>query len=282
MSSWVGRSGVDIVPRNRIRIETDKRLVTVKMSGGLGNRLFQIMAGLGYAERSGREFVFYEDTMKNNAHTDYAKTTEMLLAFFPKVKVWRGALRWRDYTDVEGGVYAYNAIPDLSGSVRLSGYFQRFEYFPSGAREQFVVPKPKVVRFDSSGVDFSHAYFVHFRLGDYVDTKFDVGLSEYYTAAIREIRDVDPDAFFLVFSDQVKKLQLDGYGLGERCTVMPEGVGTWESLWLMSRCHGAVCANSTFSWFGAFAVRGDGPIYMPARWNRESEGNPVPPWVKTV
>jgi len=276
MSSW-GARGVDIVPRNRIRIETDKRLVTVNMSGGLGNRLFQIMAGLGYAERTGREFVFYENGMKNNAHTDYLKTTEMLLAFFPKVKVWRGSQRWTDYTDVEGGVYLYNPIPELSGSVRLSGYYQRFEYFPSGAREQFVVPKPKAVRFDSSGVDFSHAYFIHFRLGDYVGSKFDVGFDEYYRKAIAAIRAADPEAFFLVFSDQVKKLQLEGYGLGERYCV-PEGVGTWETLWLMSRCRGAVCANSTFSWFGAFAVRGDGPIYMPARWNTDFEGNPAPPW----
>ena len=267
------------IPSNRISIETSKQLVTVRMRGGLGNRFFQTMVGLGYAERTGREFVFYEDNMKHNAHTDYVKTTEILLAFFPKVKVYRGQMRWTNYSDIAGGVYTYTEIPDLSGSVCLSGYYQRFEYFPREARANFVIPKPSSTSFDTAPIDFNHTYFIHFRRGDYVNSNYDLGFTEYYTAAIKKIRDADPAAFFLVFSDQTKKVNLSPYALGGLHSVVPERIKAWETLWLMSRCRGAVCANSTFSWFGAFAIRGPGPIHMPAHWIKDVAGNPNPPWV---
>jgi len=266
------------IPSNRISIETSKKLVTARMSGGIGNRLFQTLVGLGYAERTGREFVFYEDNMKHNQHTDYVKTTEMLLAFFPKVKVWRGSVHWTNYSDIAGGVYTYTRIPDLSGSVCLSGYYQRFEYFPSDARLNFIIPKPSSTSFDTASIDFNHTYFIHFRRGDYVSSQYDLGFTEYYTAAIKKIRDADSAAFFLVFSDQTKKVDLSPYALGGLHSIVSDKISAWETLWLMSRCRGAVCANSTFSWFGAFAIRGLGPIYMPACWIKDVAGNPNPPW----
>ena len=283
MSSWQQGSGqIDIVPRNRIQTGRPGRLVSVHMGGGIGNRLFQIMAGLGYAERTGRQFVFYEEHMTHNPHTKPRATKELLLALFPRVKVHRERMRWNQYVEEKGAHYECNTIPDMSGSVVLHGYFQNIGYFPVGVRESWTVPRPKECHYDCSGLDFAHTYFIHFRLGDYVDSEFDMDKRPYYTEAVRRIRVADPAATFLVFSDQPSKLELGQYGLmTEDVRLVPASIGIWESLYLMSRCTGAICANSSFSWFGAFGIRGTGPIFMPAVWSRLHASCPNPPWAES-
>jgi Glycosyl transferase family 11 len=284
MSSWNQGGVVDTVPRNRVLFERPGRLVSVHMGGGLGNRLFQIMAGLGYAERMGRQFVFHEENMTHNPHTNAKATKQLLLALFPKVKVYRGPVRWTEYKEATGAQYDYTIIPDVSGSVLLRGYFQREDYFPAAARENFKVPRPSECRYDCTGIDFGHAYFVHFRRGDYVNSTLDVDLKDYYAGAVREIRERDAAAVFLVFSDQPAELgPLTEYGLcAGDVRVIPVFIGIWETLYLMSRCTGAICANSTFSWFGAYGIRGDGPVYMPTTWSKIQSGNPNPAWTKAL
>lgn len=279
MSSWNRGGVIDIVPRARIQVERSRALVSAEMRGGLGNRIFEVMAGLGYAERTGKQFVFYEEHITHNPHADPRSTKELLLALFPFIKVYRGKLNWKKHVEEHDKHYFYNPIPDMSGSVVLHGYFQNVGYFAEGAREKFIVPRSKETRFDSSGVDWAHTYFVHFRFGDYVGSDFELDLSEYYKTAVGLVMTMDPEATFLLFSDQPSKINFDRVGLsGLRYIVVPVKVGMWETLWLMSRCRGAICANSSFSWFGAFAVRGDGPIFMPARWSKNHVATPNPPW----
>ena len=116
----------------------------------------------------------------------------------------------------------------------------------------------------------------------YVDSEFDMDKRPYYTEAVRRIRTADPAATFLVFSDQPSKLELGQYGLmTEDVRLVPASIGIWESLYLMSRCTGAICANSSFSWFGAFGIRGTGPIFMPAVWSRLHASCPNPPWAES-
>lgn len=282
MSSWSRGSGViDIVPKGRVIVNRDGRLVSTMMGGGVGNRISQILAGLGYAERTGRQFVFYEQHMTHNPHTPAEPTKRFLLSLFPHVKVLRGGpVSWRLLQEEQG-------FDDVSGavSVVLSGYYQEERYYPSRLREWFSIPKPPTVRFSGGGIPFERTWFVHFRFGDYVTTDFNVDLRKYYKAAIASVLEEQRNAFFLLFSDEPTKIPYEEIGLsgfsGEKMSVVPYNIGIWESLWQMSRCWGGVTANSSFSWSAAFAVKGS--VYMPTVWKTTMGFHKdLPSWVRTV
>jgi len=274
MSSWRPNLG-DSLPRNRILITCDKPLVCVVLRSGLGNRLFQVCAALGYSERTGKQFVFYEKQFLENSHTGPKFTKDILMAFFPSVKFYRGIPPvWNHHYESEDGFYDGATIPEISGSVMLHGYFQNFAHFPLDFRAKFKIPKPEICRFNS--MDFSETYFIHVRLGDYEDSQYDVGLDYYYKSAIELCKPCK----FLLFSDEPAKINLAQFALtGINCTIVPKEVNVWESLYLMMMCKGGICANSTFSWFGGLACSGfGGKIYMPAVWIKNKVGNPVPDW----
>ena len=254
------------MPKRRVFIERGgKSLVTVQQTGGVGNRIYQIWAGLALAVKTGREFVFVEQKMTHNSHTTPKATKDFLLALFPLVRVFRGRAVWRHISQEElvaGAGY-------VSGDVVLEGFFQ----FAAGGGRQgsLTVPRPLLgPRLDTATIDFTHAYFVHFRFGDYVVTEYNVDLTAYYKTAIAAVVAADPAATFLLFSDEPSKIPVTAVGLGEcRYTVVPFNVGIWESLWQMSRCCGGICANSTFSAVAAWSLPEGSVVYMPALWRQE-------------
>ena len=279
MSSW-GRGAregpADIVPRSKITSDTSKKFVCAKLCGGIGNRFFQVLAGLGYAARTGRQFVIYERYVDPNAHMNARLTQEILLAVFPQLRIYRGSVSWTYYSEQN---HTEETIPDLDGSVLLEGYFQNEKYFSADARANFSVPLPLARGFDISGLDFGSMYFVHFRNGDYLTSDFNVGLDNYYKKCIGLVKGDTgfvAGSKFLICSDQPELVRVENYGLSpEECVVVPASAGAWLTLHVMGLCRGGICANSTFSWFGAFGVKGNGPIYMPKKWNNKFDWMPV-------
>jgi hypothetical protein len=161
----------------------------------------------------------------------------------------------------------------------LHGFFQNWVLFPEGA--QFHVPRPQVCKFDAMH-NFTNTYFIHFRLGDYVDSQYDIGLDKYYIDACRLLS----GGVFLIFSDEPDKVNLTRYGLtADKCVIVPKNVGVWETLYLMSLCAGGICANSTVSWFGAFGCwsrTGSKLLFMPDTWIKNKAGSPVPKWATAL
>jgi len=301
MSSWAssrGRIGVvaDNVPRGRVIVERVAPMVSVRQTGGLGNRIIQVLTGLNYAKRVGKQFVFVEEHMAHNAHTPAKVTKDFMLELFPAVKVYRGRHGWRNtIKEAVGTHYHYNAFPDVSGSVLLEGYFQNVGYFDDMAlRDGFRFPRARSgtsgtggTRYDLSGVDLDHTYFIHFRKGDYINSEFALDLSGYYKKAVAAILAFDTAGRFLVFSDEVSKVtgDLAGFGINEDLVagIVPVSLGIQESLWLMSSMRGGICANSTFSWIAAYACKGDGPLFIPACWStRHPDFVFTAPWLTVV
>ena len=260
MASWANRMSLaDTVPKRRVLIQREggRNLATVQQTGGVGNRIYQIWAGLAFAERTGREFVFVEQRMDHNSHTPAKATKDFILALFPAVRVFRGRAAWRL---VREGI-----DESMSGDVVLEGFFQLAA--GGGPRGSLVVPRPIMQRFNTDGIDFKRTYFVHFRFGDYIVTEYNVDLRAYYRAAIAAVLVADPAAAFLVFSDEPGKIVVADVGLaGRDYKIAPVGIGIWETLWQMSRCCGGICANSTFSAAISWALPATAPVYMPTTW----------------
>lgn len=112
---------------------------------------------------------------------------------------------------------------------------------------------------------------VHIRRGDYLDAENqamfgDICTEEYYAGAIREMKQIYPDAHFYVFSDDTDYVREKYNGKEFSVVDINSGRDSFYDIWLMSRCRHNICANSTFSFWGA-------------RLNRNREKVMIRPWI---
>lgn len=112
---------------------------------------------------------------------------------------------------------------------------------------------------------------VHIRRGDYLDAENqamfgDICTEEYYAGAIREMKQIYPDAHFYVFSDDTDYVREKYSGKEFSVVDINSGRDSFYDIWLMSRCRHNICANSTFSFWGA-------------RLNQNREKVMIRPWI---
>jgi hypothetical protein len=101
---------------------------------------------------------------------------------------------------------------------------------------------------------------VHVRRGDYALSRVrrsPVLPLEYYEEAAELVLSADPATQFVVFSDDIEWCRRE-FPLRE--AFYAEGNPDWLDLTLMTRCDHHICANSTFSWWGAFLSSDPSPI----------------------
>lgn len=100
---------------------------------------------------------------------------------------------------------------------------------------------------------------LHVRRGDYLDPEMPHRPCppSYYERALELVIAGDPDTQVLVFSDDVEWCRRE-LPLGD--AVFLEENPDWFDLTLMTRCEHHICANSTFSWWGAFLSRDPSPV----------------------
>lgn len=104
---------------------------------------------------------------------------------------------------------------------------------------------------------------VHIRRGDYLDAANEamfggICTEVYYEAAMAWIRERYPKARFFFFSDDIPYVR--EYYAGEDCEIIDWNTGpnSFYDMMLMSRCRHNICANSTFSFWGARLNAGEG------------------------
>jgi hypothetical protein len=115
--------------------------------------------------------------------------------------------------------------------------------------------------------DITKKTFIHIRGTDYIDNcTHDIGLysNKYYEKCI----ELTPFKDFVVFTndiDYAKKI------FPNTPIILESEV---DSLFLMSQCAACICANSSFSWWGAY-LNPNRPIFMPSKWykNTAYQGN---------
>lgn len=160
----------------------------------------------------------------------------------------------------------------------LTGYFQSEKYFKdveAQVRDAFVFSDKIWEKVDADTkrrvegyldqIQNTKAVALHVRRGDYLTTSEVFGgicTQAYYVSAVKKMLKKVPDAVFFVFSNDTKwvkewipKLCVEAEGkMADRFVVIE---GTTEDtgyldMLLMSRCRHYILANSSFSWWGAY------------------------------
>lgn len=102
----------------------------------------------------------------------------------------------------------------------------------------------------------SRAVSVHIRRGDYLQPENaamfgNICTEEYYESALNYMKEKIEDPHFFLFSDDTAYAK--EHYQGEEYTIVDinHGDDSFYDMYLMSRCEGNICANSTFSFWGA-------------------------------
>jgi len=269
----------------------------VRLKGGLGNQMFQYALAESLRSRGrtvGCSTGFYRQ------HRELASF--MLDKVFPKIELNEVAdeefekinIKWKEiksnagkrkeyesdmekkffYIEKEDG--AYDAEVFCSHDCVFVGYWQTEKYFLN--IRQKILECFSFHNVDSSLLDYGERlernyYSVHIRRGDYLDACEIYGgicTKMYYDSAIRYIKERNPDAKFLFFSDDMEwvlknfeKMQ-DYLFFDKSCF---SDYQDWYDMYLMTKCAGNIVANSSFSWWGAWLNQNSHKIVIaPKIW----------------
>jgi hypothetical protein len=258
------------------------------LTGGLGNRLFQHAAAMGLAEKWGHRVVFSLPHCGRKEHGPL----DNIFRLVPRLPLLTDDESSIVLYEPNGHVFTYTPFQDspVKANIVVDGWRQTHKYFPvqgvhvnlegviPNARQQELLQKYNLLE--------SSAAFVHIRLGDYkVLPHHQIDIGTYILEASKHF---PPNTRFLVFSDEAlhykEMLETFVKRVGHTPVVVDEP-DELESLFLMSRCwKGAIVANSTFSWWGAYFAKQRAPegfiACYPDVWGA---GLPpardiVPPW----
>lgn len=121
---------------------------------------------------------------------------------------------------------------------------------------------------------------IHIRRGDYLDPENaamfgGICTGAYYKAAEKYIRDHVPDPHFYLFSDDTAYLRVNYTGTEYTVVDWNKDSDSFYDMELMSCCRHNICANSTFSFWGARLNKTEGKIVIrPAKHKNSQEINP--------
>lgn len=143
----------------------------------------------------------------------------------------------------------------------LSGYFACEKYYGDilyDLREKIQFPPSKnPLNAEMAGdMQSCNSVSLHVRRGDYLtsenkDVFGNICTTAYYRKAMEIIRGTVPEVHFYLFSDDISYVKKEFTGNDFTVVDINHGRDSFYDMWLMSMCKHHICANSTFSFWGA-------------------------------
>ncbi|RDB07693.1 alpha-1,2-fucosyltransferase [Runella aurantiaca] len=268
-------------------------MIIVKLSGGLGNQLFQYALGrqlsivnhtdlkmdtTNFSQPSGgttRTFALGSF----NIHAAQANKDEIKLLAGEPNRIFQRVRRKIGLMPIhyfkEPHFHFYQPVLSLQDGVYLDGYWQSEKYFAEIADRIREDLKP-VGSFSNQYETFkqsikqSVSVSVHIRRGDYTTTsKANRYLKPcealYYQTAVEYLTKRISNLVFFVFSDDIEWAKAHiHFGFPMQYV---EGNSAQEDLLLIASCQHHIIANSTFSWWGAWLnPHPDKIVIAPQKW----------------
>lgn len=259
--------------------KTYSSFLIMRLQGGLGNQLFQLASLFGISKRMNRIAAFSDHLLQQHPnHHSYKIYTSSLFNKMLGFQIVDEKNCHRHVIYQESHHDCLRRIDNLpnphSQALILNGYFQNEGYFQdyrSDILEMFL----SSIRCETDSYNLLHeSFFIHFRLGDYVNHPFHyIDLKNYYQKCIEAITSIQPNVHLYVFSNDVQQCKKSYTYLLQnlRHTFVEED--EVKSLYIMSLCNkGGVCANSTYSWWAGYLnTNPNKKIYFPNKWFPHSD-----------
>ncbi|ETX12585.1 glycosyl transferase family 11 [Marinomonas ushuaiensis DSM 15871] len=275
-------------------------MIIVKITGGLGNQLFQYALGRALSLKLGCELVldisFYPlqtlrkyELDKFNIKARLATTTEIKKAgagnnFTAKLvrKLGLTSLLYQNYIkELESFSYV-NDIDDCKEGCYLDGYWQNPKYFEAFKKElcEDLSPVAPISAPAAKWLDkikSTESVSLHVRRGDYVKNAYTNSVHgicslEYYRNAIEHIQQQIDTPIFYIFSDDIQWCK-DNLNFISNVNFVDDTCSVIDDLALMQKCKANIIANSTFSWWGAWLNSSQGLQVAPLNWFSFSDRN---------
>jgi len=232
-----------------------RRILTVRVHSGLGNRLFQLAFLYGIAKRTKSIPVLLTThidpvAVHTNNHWKYKafydmfrilddNQTKSLLAFRQPEWIIEQQGKPGVYVD-----YSQRVCSSLQPFLGFEGYFQSPKFFAN--YEGDIIQFFKNALSSSLGDQAYDGYFLHVRGRDHAFKWKDMDI--YYTNAVKSLKE---PSNVRVFTDDPKFAQELGFTNYEP---PQDDLDTMRS---MASCsQGGICCNSTFSWWAAYLGQG--------------------------
>ena len=292
-------------------------MIITKITGGLGNQMFQYAFGRARALQWNIPFKMDRSELESgrlntprqyelhhfNVVESFARPEELrqlkldiygrvmnrillnVKNTFPDIK----PSHIREHASIEK-----NLKPGQPRSLYLDGYWQSEKYFKAYAeviKKDFTLrDKPdswneELLQRIRKGASVS----IHVRRGDYVTNastnKYHGTCSlEYYQQAIALIEKEVSEPEYYVFSDDLPWVKENlSFGKGTVVFVDHNSNAAHMDIMLMSQCKHNIIANSSFSWWGAWLnANPRKQVIAPKKWfNHKEDINILPePWIK--
>lgn len=264
----------------------------VKVTGGLGNQLFQYSFGQFLHKNTGMEVFYYFDTVNNSrsfTNRDH-ELSKFNLDFaiadqeaFSKYKIKNGLLgRFKrkitqllpfisDTYVVQQGPHDY---PSKFQDAHYDGYWQIYEY-PETIKEKLQthlqLGAEQLIKFKEliNNFESENSVALHIRRSDYITIPanakiFNVCDKKYYEDAIAIINSRVDDAKYYIFTEDMDWAKENFVGTD---FVFVEGNSAIEDMLLMAKCKHNIIANSTFSWWSAWLNQNpEKMVVTPKKW----------------
>ncbi|WOO42917.1 alpha-1,2-fucosyltransferase [Rubellicoccus peritrichatus] len=263
-----------------------KKKCRLLLCGGLGNQLFQYAFARCLSLRS-QALLELDSVTMFEQDTKYDRTYELDAFKLPSEVTVRRSRRlfYRCELFMEKMVFRYLAFdqrpfmresqslqffPDynnwqLKRSVSLLGHWPSEHYFKDFKAQikqdlmfrTGVCPKQASL---AAEICSRTSAAVHVRRLQY-ENKLDIN---YYSLAMRQMREKVPGVHFYVFSDDPTWCRENGFDTIDVTLVDGQHLPAIEDFKLMTLCRHFIIANSTFSWWAAWLSEGSGSlIYRP-------------------
>ena len=270
-------------------------MIIVQVAGGLGNQLQQYALYRKFV-RMGREarldISWFDETRGDEAKKESKVTQRNLeLNYFDRLvyetctreekealigserlpgKIRRKLLPSTVHWFHESKLY-HPEILDFK-DMYLSGYFACEKYYADilyDLREKIQFPESSnpLNRQLTQEMRECTSVSVHIRRGDYLNEENkamfgNICTDAYYDKAVEMIKAEEKEVHFYLFSDDIPYVKQKYRGEEYTIVDINHGRDSFYDMWLMSNCKHNICANSTFSFWGARLNGNEGKIMI--------------------
>lgn len=253
-------------------------MIIVRLTGGLGNQLFQYAFGRALSEKTGQRLYFDAEIFNKKKGirryelNKFAREPNCSIPLYIRILISLRhiAKRFLKKVDQIGPVRFYDeshifcfdeqvVYKCRAGIDYYDGYWQSPLYFND---IRSLLLKDLKLKLPPSSLSLSlsevmqkeNAVSIHVRRGDYVTSSHGLCSIEYYQQAVDLFVKEEKEVSFYIFSDDIPwtktNLKIDQAPV--HYVEHTSDLINYEDLHLMSICKHNIIANSSFSWWGAW------------------------------